>query len=76
MSERFTVSHNGKPYLVEFARSESAGERWIATLGGTAITALDARAGETRADVPQRLRAWLDAHPDMGSRDDIHLGGG
>jgi hypothetical protein len=76
MSERFTVQDRGKPYLVELERNDAAGERWIITLGGTAITALDRRRGETPDDVAQRLRAWLAAHPGMDSRDDIHLGGG
>ncbi len=76
MSERFTVPHNGKPYLAELERNNAAGARWIVTLGATAITALDARRGETSADVAGRVRAWLDAHPGMDSRDDIHLGGG
>ena len=75
-SERFTVPDLGKPYLVELERDATAGERWIVTLGGTAITALDLERGETRADVARRLRDWLAAHPGMDSRDDIHLGGG
>lgn len=76
MSDRFTVHNQGKPYLVELEQSDAAGARWIVTLGGTAITALDRRRGETPDDVAQRLREWLAAHPGMDSRDDIHLGGG
>jgi len=75
-AERFTVQDRGKPYLVELERSDVAGERWIVTLGGTAITALDRHAGETRTDVTHRLRDWLAAQPGMHSRDEIHLGGG
>lgn len=74
--ERFTVRHHGKPYLVELERGSAAGARWIVTLGGTAITALDLREGESRAAVARRLGEWLAAHPGMDSRDDIHLGGG
>jgi hypothetical protein len=74
--ERFTVEDGGKPYLVELERSESGGDRWIVTLGGTAITALGRRRSDTRATVAERLRQWLAAHPGMHSRDDIHLGGG
>jgi hypothetical protein len=76
MKTGFTVQERGKPYRVELDRSDAVGERWIVTLGGTAITALDRRRDETPADVAQRLRAWLAAHPGMDSRDDIHLGGG
>jgi hypothetical protein len=76
MSQRFTVQDRGKPYLVELERDATAGERWIVTLGGTAITALDHERGETAAHVVQRVRDWLAAHPGMDSRDDIHLGGG
>ncbi|MGH7519586.1 MAG: hypothetical protein ACREOC_19300 [Gemmatimonadales bacterium] len=76
MSQRFTVQHRDKPYLVALEHSDTAGPRWIVTLGGTAITALDARRGETPAEAARRLREWLDAHPGMDSRDDIHLGGG
>jgi GrpB-like predicted nucleotidyltransferase (UPF0157 family) len=76
MSERFTVQDRGKPYLVELERGDAVGERWIVTLGGTAITALGRERGETRADVARRLRDWLAAHPGMHSRDDRHLGGG
>ena len=75
-SERFTVQDQGKPYLVELERNDTVGERWIVTLGGTAITALDRHAGEGQSDVASRLRDWLAAHPGMDSRDDIHLGGG
>jgi hypothetical protein len=74
--ERFTVRDKGKPYLVELERSDAVGERWIVTLGGTAITALARHVGERQSEVASRLRDWLAAHPGMHSRDDIHLGGG
>lgn len=76
MSEPFTVEDSGKAYRVELERDGAAGERWIVTLGGTAITALERRRDDTPADVAGRLRDWLAAHPGMHSRDDIHLGGG
>ena len=76
MTEPFTVEDRGKPYRVELERDQTAGDRWIVTLGGTAITALERRRGDTQAAVAGRLREWLAAHPGMHSRDDIHLGGG
>jgi len=76
MRTGFTVQDRGKPYRVELQPNSAGRGRWIVTLGGTAITALDRQVGDTPADVAQRLRAWLAAHPGMDSRDDIHLGGG
>jgi hypothetical protein len=76
MTGPFTVDDRGKPYRVELERDGSAGDRWIVTLGGTAITALERRVGDTPDVVAERLREWLAAHPGMDSRDDIRLGGG
>lgn len=76
MTDSFTVDDRGKPYRIELDRGYAAGERWIVTLGGTAITALDRRPDDTAATVAERLRQWLAAHPGMDSRDDIRLGGG
>jgi hypothetical protein len=76
MTGPFTVDDRGKPYRVELERDDTAGERWIVTLGGTAITALERRGGDTPEIVAERLRDWLAAHPGMDSRDDIRLGGG
>jgi hypothetical protein len=76
MTEPFTVEDRGKPYRIELDRDGVAGERWIVTLGGTAITALERRPGDTATEVAERLRQWLAAHPGMDSRDDIRLGGG
>ena len=76
MRTGFTVPDRGKPYRVELEPSDAGRSRWIVTLGGTAITALDHQVGDTQADVAQRLHDWLAAHPGMDSRDDIHLGGG
>ena len=76
MTEPFTVEDHGKPYRIERDRDGVAGERWIVTLGGTAITALERRPGDTVTTVAERLRQWLAAHPGMDSRDDIRLGGG
>jgi hypothetical protein len=76
MTDSFTVDDRGKPYRIELDRGEAAGERWIVTLGGTAITALQRRPDDTPAEVADRLREWLAAHPGMDSRDDIRLGGG
>ncbi len=51
-------------------------ERWYITLAGTALTALEAREGESDAALRTRIRKWLDAHPELQDRDQIHLAGG
>ena len=85
MREQFEVEYRGKPYLVERGDSETMsagsgpgtnGGRYTVTLAGTAITQLDASPGDDEAAVAARVRAWLDAHPEMHTRDAIHLGGG
>jgi hypothetical protein len=84
--KRFTLQHRGKRYTVErgeppHAAAKGGGspvnaERWYVTLGGTALTAIEAQPGETDPALRARIRQWLDAHPELQDRDQIHLAGG
>jgi hypothetical protein len=49
---------------------------WYITIGGTALTKLPAEPADTEESVRNRVRTWLDAHPDLLDRDQIVLGGG
>jgi hypothetical protein len=86
MRERFTLQYRGKRYVVERGQRPSTSARgaggpvgrnhWYLTVGGTALTSLEARPRETDEELKARVRAWLDAHPELHNRDQIHLGGG
>ncbi len=86
MPQRFLLQHAGKHYTVERGKTAPAAaraggapvdpERWYITLAGTALTALEAREGESDAALRTRIRKWLDAHPELQDRDQIHLAGG
>jgi hypothetical protein len=56
--------------------SASGTGRWHVTVAGTALTSFAARADDDEAAVRERLRRWIDDHPQMETRDEIHLGGG
>jgi hypothetical protein len=86
MGERFVLQYQGKRYSVE--RGQPAGtaaqgggapsgpDRWYLTLGGTAITSLEHQPDETHALLRARIRRWLAEHPELQTRDQLHLGGG
>jgi hypothetical protein len=86
MQDKFTVVYRDRQYGVERGRrpgtaSQGGGapvgaDRWYITLGPKAITSLEGTPDDTEASVGDRVRAWLDAHPEMPSRPDIILGGG
>jgi hypothetical protein len=86
MREKFVLQYQGKPYTVERGRpagkaaegggAPSGPERWYVTLGGTAITSLEHQPQDTEAELRARVRQWLAEHPDLQTRDQIHLGGG
>jgi hypothetical protein len=86
MQRRFTLQHRGKRYTIERGRSGPAAargggapvdpERWYITLAGTALAAVEAKDGEDERELRARIRAWLDAHPELQDRDQIHLAGG
>jgi hypothetical protein len=86
MLEKFVLQYQDKRYNVERghpAGSAAAGggapsgpDRWYITLGGAAITSLEHHPGETEESLRTRIRQWLADHPDLQSRDQIHLGGG
>jgi hypothetical protein len=86
MREKFVLQYQGKPYTVERGRppgtaaegggAPSGPERWYVTLGGTAITSLEHQPQDTEAGLRARVRQWLAEHPDLQTRDQIHLGGG
>jgi hypothetical protein len=86
MRERFTLQHRGKRYTVERGQaSRAAAEgggapvdaaQWYVTLGGTAVTALPAEPEETGSALRARIRRWLDSHPELEDRGQIHLAGG
>ena len=86
MEDKFTVVYRDRQYTVERGRrpgtaSQGGGapvgaDRWFITLGPKAITSLEGTQDDTEASVGDRVRAWLDAHPEMPSRPDIFLGGG
>ena len=84
MLERTTVEYRGKMYAVELDRGWTADSttgartqpRWHVTIGGTAVTSFDAEPDETEGSVQDRVRGWLERHPDLHDRDQIHLGGG
>jgi hypothetical protein len=86
MRETFTLQHRGKRYTVERGQAPRTAAqgggapvdsaRWYLTLAGTALAALEAEPGETDAALRMRIRQWLDAHPELQDRDQIHLAGG
>jgi hypothetical protein len=86
MRDKFVVQYHGKRYTVERGQpADTAAQggggpggpwHWYITLGGTAITSLEAHPGDTEATLRTRVRQWLAEHPDLQSRDQIHLGGG
>lgn len=86
MTAKFTLTYDNREYTVERGApaevaaegggSPPGGDRWYITLGPKAITSLEARAGEDDAELRARIRAWLDAHPEMPDAEDIVLGGG
>ena len=86
MRDKFVLQFRRKRYTVErgqLARNaaQAGGARrgalsWYVTLGGTAITRLEARAGERELALRNRIRQWLADHPELHSRDQIVLGGG
>jgi len=86
MREKFVLQYRGKRYTVERGQPVGAAaqgggapagpQRWYVTLGGTAITKVEHQPGETEAVLRARIRRWLAEHPDLQTRDQIHLGGG
>lgn len=86
MRNRFQLQYRGKRYTVERGRTGPAAatgggapvdpERWYLTLGGAALTALEVRSDESEAALRQRIRRWVDEHPDLLDRDHIHMAGG
>ena len=86
MSNKFVVQYRGKRYSLERGQPTDAAtkgggapggpQRWYVTLGGTAITSLESQPDETEAVLRARVRQWLAEHPDLQTRDELHLGGG
>ena len=86
MQARFTLVYKDRQYTSERGRRPSAAaqgggapvgaDRWYITLGPKAITSIDGAPDDTEASVGERVRAWLEALPEMPSRPDIVLGGG
>jgi hypothetical protein len=86
MQDKFTMVYRGRQYTVERGRRAGSAaqgggapvgeDRWYITLGPKAITGIEAAPDDTEASVSERVRAWLDDHPEMPSRPDIILGGG
>lgn len=86
MRDRFVLQFRRKRYTVERGQPARTAARaggaprgarsWYVTLGGTAITRLEARAGEREPALRRRVRQWLADHPELHSRDQIVLGGG
>jgi hypothetical protein len=86
MQDKFTLVYQDRQYTVERGRWPGAAaqgggapvgaDRWYITLGPKAITSIPAAPDDTEESVSERVRAWLDAHPEMPSRPDIVFGGG
>jgi hypothetical protein len=86
MQDKFTVVYRDRQYTVERGHhpgtaAQGGGapvgaDRWYITLGPKAITSIEGASDDTEASVSDRVRAWLEAHPEMPSRPDIVLGGG
>jgi hypothetical protein len=80
-----TVDYHGKQVTASLSSTQTlSGETlpgnqapmWYVTIGGTALTKLPARSGETEEQVSARVFQWLDEHPELLDRDQIILGGG
>jgi hypothetical protein len=86
MQDKFTLVYQDRQYTVERGHRPSAAaqgggapvgvDRWYVTLGPKAITSIEGTPEDTEATVSERVRAWLDAHPEMPTRPDIVFGGG
>ena len=86
MAEKFTLVHQGLEYEVERGEhrreaAEGGGapvgtDTWYVTLNLAAVTGVPAEPGEPRAAVEDRIRRWLDEHPQLLDGEGIYLGGG
>ncbi len=86
MENKFNLEFDGREYTVQrgdhpASAAEGGGapvgrHQWYITLGPKAITSLEAVPGESEAELKERIRRWLAAHPEMPDREDIVFGGG
>jgi hypothetical protein len=86
MPEKFELQHRGRRYEVERGqpRREAASgggapvgtDSWYITLNLAAVTSLPAEPGESRDALRDRIRRWLDEHPEPLGGEGIYLGGG
>lgn len=83
--QQLVVEYQGKQYTAQLDRGETASGKdpaaarlgvWSVTLGPTAVTQFPETPADTAASVQEKVLAWLSAQPDLGDRDQVHLGGG
>jgi hypothetical protein len=74
--KQITASRSGGQTMSGEALPGDKAPEWHVSIAGTALTKFPATAGDTEAQVRDRVLRWLREHPDMLDRDQIVLGGG